>query len=1410
MSLTRLAVPPLILALIAAPVLALPTANAAVAPSGPTVTVSGTVTDTAGNPVAGASVHASRTQVYALTNSAGTYTLTGVPDGSSEVVAAKEGFAFTSVVRNGTTGVTVRMPAQTQPPRREYPRPDADRRPFTNQAWQSLNGTWSFDFDPSNTGEQNGWQQPNRQYTKAIQVPFPYQSLAAFGEQGLATADVFRSAFDTYNGAVWYRRSFTVPTSFTGQHTRLRIGAAYWGFTVWEDGALVQPSIDYGDTEWVVDLGALAPGTTHTLVIKVTGRAASGNSPFPIGRQDRFANKGGIWQSVWIEPVKAGQLATPQVITDVTFNGSSRTPSAASATVKVQASGQTSGTADVTIRDPAGQQVASGTATLTNGAGQVQLAIPQPKLWDIKLPNLYTADVVLTNGDDGVRVTFGLRKVERKAAPSSTQYQYIWLNNRPVYLRGALDQGLNPWGTATPTGDVTGPDFVTGTEAKPGQGSIVADLKNIQAQGYNLVRAHVKVFDPEYYYWADKLGLMVWLEMPNSGREQMFDNGAALFNQFKPRYEGLLRSALAINRNRPSVVIWTTFNEGWGVVRPFGDLAPEAIPFIKDMVALIRAQNPGVLVNDNSACCENGHTSVTDINDVHAGLGGIDQWTPFLNDYNAGVFPGSTANMAEGSQSGQPWLMSEATIDRGAQLTNFSMYRSYPKIAGYVVVQYEDQEDEMASQFTYDRLDRGAEFVDHNRVKRAADLANGDDAVSIMRDSLTTTQPGESLTFPVKVSHFSDADLTGAQLRWKVAGRDANGNWIDPGVAGSKPINPTRYTVTDAGTVSVTIPASVHTGYVWVWMEAGGQTAAENLITFTDETPAAASFDPMSPINQSWTGGTQDPEFQCGPEIATGYGSGLFEYTATVPAAAQSGGTLTFEASSAEAPNPNDGAFFTGARKFQAGLTITVDGQQVQSTVLPDDPGDALGITSRMIGRYNFPFKSGIGNHYGYRVAVPLSAALLNGKTTVTVRLASNGGGLRVFGAYAGDHALPPRIVAGAVASQVPAPAPTVPDRPHVSFTPAALSASGAGTAVVSVMNDTAATITGVQTRLHLPPGWSATPIGSPNVGSLPPAGHAHVQYAVQAPGGAGNANATATVVWNGRSVQSIGIQPPFRSPTVVSEPAGASYSLSGDGRAEPICVNRGGTVVGQLNTQSANPATPLTTWPYTGTPAVVATGMTPGGVWFADLDGDGKSEIIAHRAATSELVAWRNVRGFASTPWGGSEVVIGTGITDPSRYHFADLNGDRKADLEWVQPNGEVKAWRNGAGFAAMPWNADAIIATGFTDPVRVRFMDLNADRKAEIASIGTDGTVTAWRNASGFATLPYAESVPIATGMTEPQRVKFADLNADGKAEIVTVERHGFLRAWRNAAGFATAPWAESAVIGYGFMRPEQVLFG
>ncbi|ANZ39582.1 hypothetical protein BBK82_29580 [Lentzea guizhouensis] len=210
-----------------------------------------------------------------------------------------------------------------------------------------------------------------------------------------------------------------------------------------------------------------------------------------------------------------------------------------------------------------------------------------------------------------------------------------------------------------------------------------------------------------------------------------------------------------------------------------------------------------------------------------------------------------------------------------------------------------------------------------------------------------------------------------------------------------------------------------------------------------------------------------------------------------------------------------------------------------------------------------------------------------------------------------------------------------------------------------------------------------------------------------------------------------------------------------------------------------------------------------------ASLSGDARAEIVKIET-NGEARSWYNNLGFAAMPWGGDSEIIATGATDPARVRFADLSGDGKKEYIYIQENGEVRAWYNQLGFDSMPWGGDSqVIVTGATDPSRVHFADLSGDGKAEYLYVQENGEVRSWYNALGFAAMPWGgDSQVVVTGATEPARVRFADLSGDGKAEYSYVQTNGEVRSWYNAKGFAAMPWGgDSQVIVTGATDPARV---
>ncbi|GAA0626697.1 family 43 glycosylhydrolase [Kribbella sandramycini] len=215
------------------------------------------------------------------------------------------------------------------------------------------------------------------------------------------------------------------------------------------------------------------------------------------------------------------------------------------------------------------------------------------------------------------------------------------------------------------------------------------------------------------------------------------------------------------------------------------------------------------------------------------------------------------------------------------------------------------------------------------------------------------------------------------------------------------------------------------------------------------------------------------------------------------------------------------------------------------------------------------------------------------------------------------------------------------------------------------------------------------------------------------------------------------------------------------------------------------------------------------GGHRAASLDGNGRADLAVVRP-NGVVEAFQNYKGFAHRPY-SSPLQIADGFTDPARVRFADLNDDGRKEIIAIQPNGEIHAWLNWGGFRVNPFGNSVVIATGFTQPDRVKFADLDDDGRAELILVTGDqyGNVRAWHNDGAFSTMPYGDDTIIADGFTDPARTFFADIDGDGRDEIAAVQVGGEVVAWHNDRGFAPRPYGDSVLIADGFTVPAEVRF-
>ena len=444
-------------------------------------------------------------------------------------------------------------------PRPEYPRPQ-----FERTEWLNLNGTWTYAFDFSQTGEQRDWTK-SQGFDGKILVPFCPESQLS----GVAYTD--------FIPCIWYQRQLTVPAQWQGRRTLLHFGAADYETTIFIDGHLIETHYGTGSS-FAFDITDYAPaGKTVNLVVRVRDDLRSGHQPG--GKQSHRLNSHdcmytrttGIWQTVWMEPVSPDALQRIFAIPDIDQRQLIVRPEFFHENQK--------GTLTTQLFDGK-RLVASSTVPATNSA-TIVLPVKNPKLWSPESPFLYDLLLTVRNKEgkviDEVRSYAGMRKVH-------TQNGQFYLNNQPYFQRLVLDQGFYPDGIWT----------------APSDEALRRDIELSKAVGFNGARLHQKAFEERYYYWADRLGYITWGEQASWGIDE--NNDLAARNFLSEWTELLLR-----DRNHPSLVTWTPFNETWGC----REGAYQRM--VRDVYDLTHAIDPTRPVNDASG---DAHVK-TDIWTVH-------------------------------------------------------------------------------------------------------------------------------------------------------------------------------------------------------------------------------------------------------------------------------------------------------------------------------------------------------------------------------------------------------------------------------------------------------------------------------------------------------------------------------------------------------------------------------------------------------------------------------------------------------------------------------------------------------------------------------------------------------------------------------------------------------------------------
>ncbi|MDB4584238.1 beta-galactosidase [Draconibacterium sp.] len=445
----------------------------------------------------------------------------------------------------------------------EYPRPIMERTD-----WQNLNGIWEYAIVKAGSAEPAGFE-------GEILVPFAVES---------SLSGVMKTVGDEKE--LWYKRTFTVPSNWKGKKVLLHFGAVDWKSEVWINDIKIG-SHQGGYTPFFFDVTPfLTKSGDQKLVVKVWDPSDKGYQPR--GKQTSrprgiwYTSVTGIWQTVWLEPVAEKFIKQVRTV-----------PNIDNSTLKVELETCATNYSDlyevVVLED--GKQIASAKAS----AGQsVNISIPNQKLWDTENPFLYDMKVKLISKGkvvDEVNSYFAMRKVSTKRDENGIVR--LQLNNKDQFQFGPLDQGWWPDGLYT----------------APTDEALKYDIVKTKDFGFNMIRKHVKVEPARWYTHCDKLGILVWQDMPSGDKSprwinREYFNGTELIRspESEANYRTEWKGIMDYLYSNPSIVVWVPFNESWGQFKT------------EEIVRWTKAYDPGRLVNPASG---GNHYTVGDMLDLH-------------------------------------------------------------------------------------------------------------------------------------------------------------------------------------------------------------------------------------------------------------------------------------------------------------------------------------------------------------------------------------------------------------------------------------------------------------------------------------------------------------------------------------------------------------------------------------------------------------------------------------------------------------------------------------------------------------------------------------------------------------------------------------------------------------------------
>jgi hypothetical protein len=551
----------------------------------------------------------------------------------------------------------------------DYPRPQLARPSLTHPQWLNLNGLWQYAASDSASTPSFGQALKGR-----VLVPYPVESVLSGVQQ--------------HNEYLLYRRVVDIPAAFTaqGQHVLLHFGAVAQDATVYVNGQQVAQHLG-GYTAFSADITAqLHARGAQEIVVAVHAPVDGANGM--VGKQRLkpagifYTAASGIWQTVWLEPVPAAHIAQLEFTPAASLDAFSVTAAidGASADAKLHVTAFANGRPVGEASGPAGQPL--------------QLSIAHPHLWSPQDPFLYTFKASLDQQGqrDDVTSYAGLRSI---AISKVHGVNRIVLNGKPVFLLATLDQSYWPDGIYT----------------APTDAALKFDIQKTRDLGFNAIRKHIKVEPARWYYWTDRLGMLVWQDMPampNDRNERIADSD-------KARFRSDVDAIVDQLKGTTSIIGWIPFNEGWG---------QWSIPAAAELAAQIKRRDPSRLVDARSGanCCDTkGDPHAGDVYDVHdyqgPGLPSPDAERAAIDGEHGGLTLGVPGHVWPNTPINPYGSVKDRAALNDGYVANTAVLRDKGPakgMSGSVYTQITDVEGEHNGLYTYDRQ---VEKVDEARVR---------------------------------------------------------------------------------------------------------------------------------------------------------------------------------------------------------------------------------------------------------------------------------------------------------------------------------------------------------------------------------------------------------------------------------------------------------------------------------------------------------------------------------------------------------------------------------------------------------------------------------------------------------------------------------------------------------------------